>query len=117
MATTLNIRKTIQHLKLTSRGRCVLQLTVGLVAVVLAAVTIAAFGSRPPISSAVAADDKEQVTYQQIVVQPGDTLWGISSRLSDNGNQSVVLDKILTYNHLETSELEVGQVLLVPASE
>jgi len=117
MATNRNTRNVTQHLKLTSKGRFVFQLTVGFVAVVLAAVSIATFGSQQPISSAVAADGKEDVTPQQIVVQPGDTLWGISCRLSNGSNHAAVLDKILTYNQLETSELEVGQVLFVPVSE
>ncbi|MDN6498602.1 MAG: LysM peptidoglycan-binding domain-containing protein, partial [Yaniella sp.] len=69
------------------------------------------------MSSAVDADDEGTANYEQIVVQPGDTLWGISTRLSDNDDQSAVLNKILTYNHLETSELEVGQVLFIPVSE
>lgn len=117
MATTTNIRSATPIPKLTSRGRCVLQLTVGLVVVVLTAVSIAAFAPQQPMSSAVAVDHEGRANYEQIVVQPGDTLWGISTRLSDNDDQSAVLNKILTYNHLETSELEVGQVLFIPVSE
>lgn len=117
MATATNIRRATAILKLTRRGRHVLQLIIGLVAVVLAALSISALGSQQPLSSAVASNQNGTGTYEQIVVQPGDTLWGISTRLSQDGDQAAILDKILTYNEIETSELEVGQVLFIPVGD
>lgn len=117
MATATNVRRPTPILKLTRRGRHVLQVTISLLVVVLAALSIAAFGSQQPLSSAVAADQNGTGTYERIVVQPGDTLWGISTRLSQDGDQAVIFNKILTYNDVETSELKVGQVLFIPVAD
>ena len=67
-----------------------------------------------PIPPAMAADQQQPDVYQKIMVQPGDTLWGISSRVAQGENQSDVLEQITTYNDLETSELQVGQTLYIP---
>lgn len=66
------------------------------------------------LSPAVAGHDDSYETYQQIMVQPGDTLWTISARLAQGTDQAEILEKILAYNDLETSDLEVGQILYVP---
>lgn len=67
-----------------------------------------------PAAPAVAADPVDHGTYQLIVVHPGDTLWGISSRLAQHGDRNRVMEQILAYNDLKTSDLEVGQTLYVP---
>lgn len=74
--------------------------------------------SQQPWSTAVASEDVDSAgDYDQIVVQPGDTLWSISARLSDDREQLVILEQILTYNGLVSSDLEVGQTLYVPITE
>lgn len=101
------------NLKLTRKGG----LLIGLAGLLFAGLLAGALWAQQPLSSAVASDDLGAGVYQQIVVQPGDTLWGISSRLAQDAEQSEVLEQILTYNDLETSDLEVGQMLYVPVVE
>ena len=49
------------------------------------------------------------------VVQPGDTLWGIASRISGaRGDPRPVVDGILTVNHLRDPLITVGERLTVP---
>lgn len=114
MAAATKIHTATPMLKMTRRGRHVFHAMIGLVAVVVAAVAIAAFGTQPPLSSAVASDHIGTGIYEQIVVQPGDTLWGISTRLSQDADSAVILEKILAYNDLESSDLKVGQILYIP---
>src|SRR5699024_4645838 len=71
-----------------------------------------------PCSSALAAQEiKSNGDYDHIVVQPGDTLCGISARLSGDREQRVIFDQILAYNDLASSDLEVGQTLYIPITE
>lgn len=81
---------------------------------ILLGMLLAALWFHPPLKAAVAQEQNVSESYQQIVVQPGDTLWEISARLAQDTNQASVLDQIMAYNDLETSDLEVGQILYVP---
>ncbi len=105
------------NLRLTRRGRFVVRILLicGLLGVL--AVLLAALAFQQPLSPAVAADEQTAGVYQQVVVQPGDTLWEISSRLARDDNQAAVLKQIMAYNALETSKLEVGQTLYIPLYE
>lgn len=62
------------------------------------------------------ASDHQIENYQEIVVQPGDTLWDIASRVSQGAERAKVLDEILVYNDLNSSDLEIGQTLYVPVA-
>lgn len=54
---------------------------------------------------------------QQIVVEPGDSVWGLASRHRVDGYSTAELAKwISEKNSLGTSSLRPGQALLVPAS-
>src|SRR5699024_12442425 len=71
--------------------------------------------SQHPWSSALAAEEiNPNGDYDQIVVQPGDTLWGISARLSGAREPRVIFDQILASNDLASSALEVGQTVCIP---
>lgn len=96
-------------LVLTRKGK----LAAAVLFMILIGLLIALAWSRPGIPPAVATTDGS-ASYQQIVVQPGDTLWTIASRVSQGADHSVVLDQIVTYNDLDTSDLQIGQALYVP---
>lgn len=102
---------TTQKLRLTRRGKLVLT---GLVLMLVAVCVVLFALSRQTVSPAMAAEGLQSDTYQQILVQPGDTLWDISSRISQGSDHSAVLEHIVIYNDLENSELQVGQTLFVP---
>ncbi|WP_261300982.1 LysM peptidoglycan-binding domain-containing protein [Paenibacillus andongensis] len=55
------------------------------------------------------------VAQDQVVIQRGDTLWEIAST-HNKGNENIrsYVDKLKTINHLTTSSLKEGQVLLLP---
>lgn len=50
--------------------------------------------------------------YKEIVVSEGDTLWSIASTLEGNVNENIY--NIKKINKLNTSNIYVGQELLVP---
>lgn len=117
MSTTICVDAVAPSLKLTRKGRRLIQASIGFIAAVLAALITAALWSQPSLAPAAAADHMDGENYEQIIVQPGDTLWGISARLSQHGEQGVVLEQIVQYNDLDSSKLDIGQVLHVPAAE
>lgn len=115
MSTTTRVDPVAPSLKLTRKGRRLFQASIGFIAVVLATLITAALWSQPSLAPAAAVDHIGGENYERIIVQPGDTLWGISIRLSHDDDQAVILDKIVTYNDLDSSDLEVGQMLYIPA--
>lgn len=68
--------------------------------------------------SGVYADGKgaKTVTYYAITVEAGDTLWTIAEEYSD-GKTDIrkLIYEISNLNNLETSNISVGQKLLIPA--
>ena len=51
---------------------------------------------------------------EKVVVDEGDTLWGIATAVGGPGETRAVMYEIEQLNHLESSALVEGQVLLVP---
>ncbi|UKS28994.1 LysM peptidoglycan-binding domain-containing protein [Paenibacillus sp. HWE-109] len=57
------------------------------------------------------------VVPEKIVIQRGDTIWQIASLHKKNReNIRSYIDKIKAINHLTTSSLQEGQVLILPGS-
>lgn len=52
---------------------------------------------------------------EKVVVDQGDTLWGIATEVGGPGETRAVMYEIEKLNHLESSALVEGQELLVPA--
>ena len=101
-------------LRLRTKNTLVIRVFLASLALAVAASVWVALGIQQSMAPAIAADEQPVMTYQKIVVQPGDTLWEISSRLAQRDDHGAILEQIMIYNDLETSDLEVGQTLFVP---
>ena len=80
--------------------------------------------SRALLAGAIAEDGTNagvspgnSVTYQEIVVVPGETLWSIARHVSTGHDVRSVVDNITELNHLESAGLVAGQRLIVPISQ
>ncbi|MDD9267806.1 LysM peptidoglycan-binding domain-containing protein [Paenibacillus sp. GCM10023248] len=74
----------------------------------------AASTTSPTASVPVHTVSKAEV-HQKIVIQAGDTLWAIAeANKHSKENVRSYIDKIKSLNHLATSSLNEGQVLLLP---
>jgi cell division protein YceG involved in septum cleavage len=95
--------------RLTRRGRVV---------VVVAALVIAfAIGVFVTAAGSVATQHPGTPEPTKIVqVGTGDTLWGIASQLSDDGDVRAMMEEIKHLNALDSADLQAGQRLVVPAS-
>jgi LysM repeat protein len=92
--------------RLTSRGRAVvIGLLLNLLVVGLAAAFLAG-GSAPADRPAATAT---------VVVQAGDTLWGIAKRVDPTGDPQRTVAELRELNGLQASTIEVGQQLVLPA--
>jgi hypothetical protein len=50
-----------------------------------------------------------------IVVQPGDTLWGIASRVAPRADPRATVQRLVDLNALPSVDLQAGQVLALPS--
>jgi nucleoid-associated protein YgaU len=97
-----------RHVRLTRRGRWVVTLLI-LGALLGLSLTLG--------SVSVATGDRGAAPVtEKVVVDEGDTLWGIATRVGGPGETRTVMYEIEKLNHLESSALVEGQVLLVPAA-
>lgn len=61
-----------------------------------------------------AADEPQAVV--SYVVQPGDTLWSIADGVAEPGTDiREVISDVKSLNALESSSLQIGQSLMIPA--
>lgn len=95
-------------LRLTRRGRLLLVLT--LAALLFAAFSLGRVGAE---GSASAEPARELPT---VVVQPGDTLWGLAQAAAPGRDPRPVVDQIRELNDLPGGALTAGQLLVLPAS-
>ena len=100
-------RRTAQ-VRLTRRGRVV---------VVVAALLVAfAIGVFVTAAGSVATREPGTPEPTRIVqVGSGDTLWGIASELADDGDVRAMMTRIERLNALDSTTLQAGQRLVVPA--
>jgi Tfp pilus assembly protein FimV len=95
--------------RLTRRGRVV---------VVVAALLVAfAIGVFVTAAGSVATQSPGTPEPTRIVqVHSGETLWGIASELADDGDVRAMMEQIERLNALDSSVLQAGQRLVVPAA-
>lgn len=92
--------------RLTRRGRIV----------VLLLASAAAFGAFTLLSDpAVSTSEEHHPAAEQLVVEPGQTLWDIATRIAPEEDPRVVIDEIVDMNALESSgAILAGMPLYVP---
>jgi hypothetical protein len=92
--------------RLTRRGRVV---------VVLIAAA-AAFGAFTLMSDpAVSTSEEHHGQHEQVVVEPGQSLWDIAGSIAPNEDPRDVIAEIVDLNALESSgSIQAGQLLYVP---
>ncbi|MDR6549655.1 LysM peptidoglycan-binding domain-containing protein [Paenibacillus qinlingensis] len=108
----------------TKRGHAKLLLRFLLIAVILG--TVFSFGA---IVQAYAGDSAvtastpiasiqpsaQPIQHEKIVIQSGDTLWDIADSHKNKGeNTRSYVERLKSFNHLSSSSLQAGQVLLLP---
>jgi hypothetical protein len=97
------------NLRLTRRGRAVVLLT--LVTLLVAAFSLGRVGSQASPRSA----GTQHSTMSQTVVQPGESLWAVAKRVAPGHDPRAVIDQLADLNHLESSAVQAGQLLVIPA--
>ena len=102
------VRTSPTPVRLTRRGRLVLTLLL----VVAITVLVSVFGS----TSAATGEKGTPVPTRTVVVEEGDTLWGIAGEVADPGEVREVVHRIQELNALSGSGVAVGQELAVPVS-
>jgi hypothetical protein len=84
-------------------------------AVVLALALGVALGSwLGPLVAGSGADDLRLTGVSTVTVEPGDTLWSVASSVAGDRDVRMVVDEIQQLNHLDGTELQVGQTLQLP---
>lgn len=94
--------------RLTRRGR--------LVVLVLALAFVLAVGVALGGVS-VASEDAEPQATRVVVVDEGDTLWGIASEVADDGEVREMVSEIRNLNALDSAVITLGQKIHVPVAE
>jgi hypothetical protein len=97
------IRTGRRRLRLTHRGHALLLL-------IVAAFVYAAFG----LGHASASPEPVSSSVHQVVVQQGESLWAIASRVAPNQDPRDVVGKIESLNHLHGSTVAAGETLQLP---
>ncbi|SDT02271.1 LysM domain-containing protein [Microterricola viridarii] len=98
------------HLRLTSRGRVVFTTLVAL-PIVAGALMFAVNGG-----GAVAGDASQQgASFDYISVPPGESLWTLAVDLAPQADPRDVIAAFIELNQLDSSQVQAGQRLAVPA--
>jgi LysM repeat protein len=105
---------TPDHIRLTRRGRLALLCAAALCMLFGFSIgNVVSFGSSapiyptsPPAGSAPAAT---------VVVQPGQTLWGIATHVAPHADPRATVQRIIDLNHLAGTNLQVGESLALPS--
>jgi hypothetical protein len=95
------------HIRLTRRGR---------LALLVAAVLCMLFGfSLGNTLSFTAGTVSPPPASQTIVVQPGQTLWGIATQVAPHADPRATIQQIIVLNHLPSTGVQAGETLSVPS--
>jgi Tfp pilus assembly protein FimV len=100
------------RVRLTRRGRLLLSGAVLLVAVCALVLAGVMTGGVP---ASAGSEPGQAATAVRVTVRPGDTLWAIALREAPGVDPRATVAAILDLNALESSAVEAGSVLLLPA--
>lgn len=101
-------------LRLTRRGRVAAVLGLVLLASLVSALVFAlALG--PASGRSAAPAPTGAAAGSTVVVQPGDTLWAIASRVAPKADPRVTVQQIIDRNGLAGASVQAGQVLVLPS--
>jgi hypothetical protein len=106
--TAVAVRAPQPRLRITRRGRAVVA---GLVAapLVVAALVVGLNGG------AAVANDGAPAQIERVVVEPGQTLWGLAEQLAPSADPREVVAEVLAFNGLEAAgDVQAGQELALP---
>jgi hypothetical protein len=56
------------------------------------------------------------VSFEQITVMPGDSLWSIAATIAPGADTQQVIADIVSLNQLETATVQPGQRIAIPAA-
>jgi len=102
-----HIRRAPGHVRLTRRGR---------LALLGAAVLCMLLGfSLGDTLSFTAGSISPAAASHTVVVQPGQTLWGIATQVAPHADPRATIQQIIDLNHLPSTGLQAGETLAVPS--
>lgn len=116
---TAQVLPAVAHARLHAKGAgsehsCILSCAAAALVLVLALGGATVLARRD--ASATAAMDSVEMT--EVLVQPGDSLWGLAEEHGIEGvSTAQTVELILAWNGLESSTIQAGTVLAVPDSD
>ena len=99
-------------MSLTRRGRLVVS-AIALVLLVVSAVL--ASGGGPATAGTAGTKGSPPAVTERVTVAPGETLWAIAQREAPGVDPRETIARILDLNALESSAVQAGRVLELPA--
>ena len=102
----VRVPRTRSTVRLTRRGRLV----------IIAVALLVAFAIGVFVTAAGSVATQEPEATEIVQVGTGDTLWEIAADLADDGEVRAMMERIEKLNALDTTVLQAGQRLVVPAS-
>jgi LysM repeat protein len=99
------------HIRLTRRGRLVL-LCIAVLCMLFgfSIGNLVSFGSSAP-----SYPTTPSAGSPTIVVEPGQTLWGIATQVAPHADPRATVQRIIDLNHLAGTNLQVGESLALPS--
>jgi hypothetical protein len=101
------LQRAPQPARLTRRGRLAVTLA-------LVAASTGVLGLAQPQAFALGRGDGPAT--QRITVRPGETLWAIADRVAPDADPRSTIARLESMNHLRSSTVPAGSVLLVPVA-
>lgn len=95
--------------RLTRRGRALLML-------LLVSLLLVAFAVGRSVSSQAAEVTSVAPVPTRTTVAPGETLWSVAQRIAPRRDPREVVAQIKRLNHLSSSALQAGQLLVLPVA-
>jgi hypothetical protein len=97
------------RLRITRRGRIVLGSLI--VVPVLAVLAFQALAGTP----AVATGSAPERDLAHVTIMPGESLWSLAEQIAPGSDPLTVIDEIVALNRLDSTSVEQGQRLSLPA--